>query len=123
MQEEMSENLDELRSMLVTFRVSELQMLLGFAGRNKSGRKNELQQRALELLRVRSHPIQQKIRDLYKAIQQSGALNSTVIPQSSPGHKELPPSTLNTNMSQTQGGIPRATATVHPYNMDTRLTV
>lgn len=65
----MSENLDELRSMLVTFRVSELQMLLGFAGRNKSGRKNELQQRALELLRVRSHPIQQKIRDLYKAIQ------------------------------------------------------
>ncbi|KAI4467888.1 zinc finger miz domain-containing protein [Holotrichia oblita] len=122
MQEEMSENLDELRSMLVTFRVSELQMLLGFAGRNKSGRKNELQQRALELLRVRSHPIQQKIRDLYKAIQQSGALNSTVIPQSSPGHKELPPTSLNTNMSQTQGGIPRATATVHPYNMDTRLT-
>ncbi|GJQ80180.1 hypothetical protein Trydic_g23757 [Trypoxylus dichotomus] len=122
MQEEMSENLDELRSMLVTFRVSELQMLLGFAGRNKSGRKNELQQRALELLRVRSHPIQQKIRDLYKAIQQSGALNSTVIPQSSPGQKELPPSTLNTNMSQTQGGIPRATATVHPYTMDTRLT-
>lgn len=54
---------------------------------------------------------------------QSGALNSTVIPQSSPGHKELPPTSLNTNMSQTQGGIPRATATVHPYNMDTRLTV
>lgn len=118
----MSENLDELRSMLVTFRVSELQMLLGFAGRNKSGRKNELQQRALELLKVRSHPIQQKIRDLYKAIQQSGALNNTVIPQSSPGHKDLPPTTHNTNMSQTQGGIPRATATVHPYNMDTRLT-
>ncbi|XP_019866562.1 E3 SUMO-protein ligase PIAS2 isoform X2 [Aethina tumida] len=64
----MSENIDELRNMLVTFRVSELQMLLGFAGRNKSGRKNELQQRALELLRVRSHPIHQKIRDLYKTI-------------------------------------------------------
>jgi hypothetical protein len=55
--------------MLITFRVSELQMLLGFAGRNKSGRKTELQQRALELLRVRSHPIHQKIRDLYKTIQ------------------------------------------------------
>lgn len=54
---------------------------------------------------------------------QSGALNNTVIPQSSPGHKDLPPTTHNTNMSQTQGGIPRATATVHPYNMDTRLTV
>lgn len=55
--------------MLITFRVSELQMLLGFAGRNKSGRKNELLQRALELLRVRSHPIHQKIRDLYKTIE------------------------------------------------------
>lgn len=57
------------KNMLITFRVSELQMLLGFAGRNKSGRKTELQQRALELLRVRSHPIHQKIRDLYKTIQ------------------------------------------------------
>lgn len=86
----MSENIDELRvrkpvhhitithifmsslslqNMLITLRVSELQMLLGFAGRNKTGRKNELQQRALELLRVRSHPIQQKIRELYKTIQ------------------------------------------------------
>lgn len=55
--------------MLVTFRVSELQMLLGFAGRNKTGRKTELQQRAIDLLRVRSQPIQQKIRDLYKTIQ------------------------------------------------------
>lgn len=57
------------QNMLVTFRVSELQMLLGFAGRNKTGRKTELQQRAIDLLRVRSHPIQQKIRDLYKTIQ------------------------------------------------------
>ncbi|XP_043501148.1 E3 SUMO-protein ligase PIAS2 isoform X3 [Polistes fuscatus] len=55
--------------MILSFRVSELQMLLGFAGRNKSGRKNELQARALELLRLRSHPIQLKIRELYKTIQ------------------------------------------------------
>lgn len=55
--------------MLITFRVSELQMLLGFAGRNKSGRKSELLQRAVELLRIPSHPIHQKIRDLYKTIQ------------------------------------------------------
>lgn len=55
--------------MLLSFRVSELQMLLGFAGKNRSGRKTELQQRALELLRARSHPIQQKIKDLYKTIQ------------------------------------------------------
>ncbi|KAL6447964.1 hypothetical protein ACFW04_000188 [Cataglyphis niger] len=45
-------------------------MLLGFAGRNKSGRKNELQGRALELLRLRSYPaIRLKIRELYKTIQ------------------------------------------------------
>ncbi|XP_033227124.1 E3 SUMO-protein ligase PIAS3 isoform X2 [Belonocnema kinseyi] len=55
--------------MVLSFRVSELQMLLGFAGRNKSGRKNELQTRALELLRLRSHPVQLKIRELYKTIQ------------------------------------------------------
>ncbi|XP_075215538.1 E3 SUMO-protein ligase Su(var)2-10 isoform X2 [Lycorma delicatula] len=61
---------DELKNMVMTFRVSELQMLLGFAGRNKSGRKTELQTRALELLRLKSTPIQMKIRELYKSIQQ-----------------------------------------------------
>jgi len=45
-------------------------MLLGFAGRNKSGKKNELQSRALELLRLRSHlVIRLKIHELYKIIQ------------------------------------------------------
>ncbi|XP_014487444.1 PREDICTED: E3 SUMO-protein ligase PIAS2 isoform X6 [Dinoponera quadriceps] len=66
----MAEN-EELENMILSFRVSELQMLLGFAGRNKSGRKNELQARALELLHLRSHPaIRLKIRELYKTIQQ-----------------------------------------------------
>ncbi|XP_011865800.1 PREDICTED: E3 SUMO-protein ligase PIAS1 isoform X3 [Vollenhovia emeryi] len=61
---------EELENMVLSFRVSELQMLLGFAGRNKSGRKNELQARALELMRLRSHPaIRLKIRELYKTIQ------------------------------------------------------
>lgn len=115
----MSENTDELRNMLITFRVSELQMLLGFAGRNKSGRKNELQQRALELLRVRSHPIHQKIRDLYKTIQQSGALTGVSPPSSSPGNKDLSSTGQVNNMPQNQG-VPRTTAAVHPYNVDTR---
>ncbi|XP_044263413.1 E3 SUMO-protein ligase PIAS2 [Tribolium madens] len=110
----MSENIDELRNMLITFRVSELQMLLGFAGRNKSGRKTELQQRALELLRVRSHPIHQKIRDLYKSIQQQGgSLSNVPTPSLSPGNKDI-------NMPQPQGTVPRTTATVHPYNIDSR---
>lgn len=37
--------------MVMSFRVSELQMLLGTAGRNKSGRKHDLMSRALQLLK------------------------------------------------------------------------
>ncbi|XP_023219375.1 E3 SUMO-protein ligase PIAS2-like isoform X1 [Centruroides sculpturatus] len=57
---------DELEQMILYFRVSELQVLLGFAGRNKSGKKQELQARALDLLKLRSAPIQMKIRELHK---------------------------------------------------------
>ncbi|CAH1098553.1 unnamed protein product [Psylliodes chrysocephalus] len=115
----MTDNTDELKNMLVTFRVSELQMLLGFAGRNKSGRKTELQQRALELLRVRSHPIHQKIRDLYKTIQQSGALTGVQPPSTSPPSQDLQGAPVN-NMPQTQGGMNRNAATVHPFSVDGR---
>ncbi|KAL1417011.1 hypothetical protein MTO96_027220 [Rhipicephalus appendiculatus] len=59
-------DLEEYRQMILNFRVSELQVLLGFAGRNKSGKKQELQLRALELLRGHSTPILMKIRDLHK---------------------------------------------------------
>ena len=69
-----SDTQDVLRNMIMTFRVSELQMLLGFAGRNKNGKKHELQARALELVQIRSTPMQAKIRELYKASQQSQAL-------------------------------------------------
>ena len=53
----------------MTFRVSELQMLLGYAGKNKTGRKNDLQNRALEIVRLRNPTFHQKIRELYKTIQ------------------------------------------------------
>lgn len=56
-----------LQHMVSSFRVTELQVLLGFAGRNKSGRKHELQQRALSLLEKGcSTPIQIKIKELYR---------------------------------------------------------
>lgn len=58
-----------LQKMVMTFRVSELQTLLGFAGQNRSGRKPELQSRALGLLRQRSTPINLKISEIYKTIQ------------------------------------------------------
>uniref|UniRef100_A0A8C4QSJ6 Protein inhibitor of activated STAT, 1a n=1 Tax=Eptatretus burgeri TaxID=7764 RepID=A0A8C4QSJ6_EPTBU len=53
--------------MVLSFRVSELQVLLGYAGRNKSGRKQELLTRALQLLRVGCSPaVQLKIKELYR---------------------------------------------------------
>ncbi|ODN05617.1 E3 SUMO-protein ligase PIAS1 [Orchesella cincta] len=61
----------ELRSMVMAFRVTELQTLLGFAGKNKTGRKNELQARCLDLVKSRSPQIMLKIKDLYKSIQMS----------------------------------------------------
>ncbi|XP_013385044.1 E3 SUMO-protein ligase PIAS2 isoform X3 [Lingula anatina] len=57
----------DLKHMVMSFRVSELQVLLGFAGRNKSGRKNELLHRALQLIaKGCSTPIQIKIKELYR---------------------------------------------------------
>lgn len=55
--------------MVMSFRVSELQVLLGYAGRNKTGRKQELLQRAIQLVQKgASVPIQIKIRELYNQI-------------------------------------------------------
>ncbi|KAM9463371.1 E3 SUMO-protein ligase PIAS2-like isoform 1-T1 [Salvelinus alpinus] len=58
----------ELRSMVSSFRVSELQVLLGFAGRNKSGPKHELLLRVLHLLKNAScsPAVQIKIKELYR---------------------------------------------------------
>uniref|UniRef100_A0A667YKK5 Protein inhibitor of activated STAT, 2 n=1 Tax=Myripristis murdjan TaxID=586833 RepID=A0A667YKK5_9TELE len=53
--------------MVSSFRVSELQVLLGFAGHNKSGRKHELLLRALHLLKNGCSPaVQSKIQELYR---------------------------------------------------------
>ncbi|KAK3098611.1 hypothetical protein FSP39_021211 [Pinctada imbricata] len=55
--------------MVMSFRVSELQVLLGYVGCNKTGRKTELLQRALKLVaRGCSVPVQIKIRELYNQI-------------------------------------------------------
>ena len=55
--------------MVMAFRVSELQVLLGFAGRNKSGRKQEMMQRAVELVSRRvAVSVQEKIKELYRLV-------------------------------------------------------
>ncbi|NXJ86801.1 PIAS3 ligase, partial [Trogon melanurus] len=53
--------------MVTSFRVSELQVLLGFAGRNKSGRKHELLAKAFQLLKPGcGAAVQMKIKELYR---------------------------------------------------------
>lgn len=54
--------------MVKDFRMTELQNLLGFAGKNKTGKKNELQCRAMELLRGANFTlgVQDKIIELHR---------------------------------------------------------
>lgn len=100
--------------MLMSFRVSELQSLLGFAGRSKSGRKHELMGRALQMLKGEgNHAVRKKLRELYerrcgprKVVAPLPQLR-TVIPAPVPSQR---PSSINSDTS----GVP-----VHP---DVRLS-
>ncbi|XP_028298907.1 E3 SUMO-protein ligase PIAS1-like isoform X2 [Gouania willdenowi] len=57
----------ELKQMVMSLRVSELQVLLGYAGRNKHGRKHELLTKALHLLKAGCSPaIHMKVKELYR---------------------------------------------------------
>lgn len=69
------EDSDSLRSLILTFRLAELQQLIGFAGGNKYGKKNDLQARALELVGASRNPnITAKVQELYKQAQESQSL-------------------------------------------------
>jgi len=68
--------------MVMTFRVSELVMLLGYAGRNKTGRKQDLQARALDLAKSRNTSVVNKIRELHKTIQSQAGLTPGMNPAS-----------------------------------------
>ncbi|XP_021340267.1 E3 SUMO-protein ligase PIAS2-like isoform X13 [Mizuhopecten yessoensis] len=75
----------ELKHMVMSFRVSELQVLLGYAGRNKTGRKQELLQRAIQLVQKgASVPIQIKIRELYNRRKVPGRNEDEGLPGSRP---------------------------------------
>ncbi|POI19004.1 hypothetical protein CIB84_017251, partial [Bambusicola thoracicus] len=67
--------------MVMSFRVSELQVLLAFAGRNRSGRKRDLLAKALQLLRVGcSTAVQMKITELYQRRFLRRALSPSELP-------------------------------------------
>ncbi|XP_032867080.1 E3 SUMO-protein ligase PIAS2 isoform X2 [Tyto alba] len=94
--------------MVSSFRVSELQVLLGFAGRNKSGRKHDLLMRALQLLKSGcSLAVQLKIRELYRCR----------YPTLTEGHSDLPSIksvtfTFESNSSSVEPEV--AVASAHP---------
>ncbi|XP_056401813.1 E3 SUMO-protein ligase PIAS3 isoform X2 [Hyla sarda] len=70
--------LAELKHMVMSFRVSELQVLLGFAGRNKCGRKHELLSKALHLVKSGGNlTLLMKIKELYRRRYPRKVLNSS----------------------------------------------
>lgn len=60
--------IQKLKSQVMSFRVAELQMLLGFAQKSRSGKKHELQTRAINLLQKGNLTlaVQNKIRELHQ---------------------------------------------------------
>ena len=86
--------------MVMSFRVSELQVLLGYAGRNKSGRKQELLQRALLLVQKGcSTPVQIKIRELYRYVLYLNTFSSFELLQSKRANPPLKSQILRTKLS------------------------
>ena len=111
--------------MVAAFRVSELQMLLQFANKNKSGKKTELQARAMDLLRRAVHAhngdvlarIRQLHRQRYASDQQSQQENQLqqqappLPPQPQPNYSSMPVLTaLSANSSSASSSSAAATA-------------
>uniref|UniRef100_A0A2K6EIG5 E3 SUMO-protein ligase PIAS4 n=1 Tax=Propithecus coquereli TaxID=379532 RepID=A0A2K6EIG5_PROCO len=86
----MAAELVEAKNMVMSFRVSDLQMLLGFVGRSKSGLKHELVTRALQLVQFDCSPeLFKKIKELYET--RYAKKNSEPVPQP---HRPLDPLTM-----------------------------
>lgn len=68
--------------MVMSFRVSDLQMLLGFVGRSKSGLKHELVTRALQLVQFDCSPeVFKKIKELYETRYNKRGSEAAAAPQ------------------------------------------
>ena len=82
----------------------------GFAGRNKNGNKDQLQARALELVKIRSSPMQSKIRQLYQASQESQFANENMMgPNGQPLYQGLNYNNMTTAAMMGLGGAYAAT--------------
>ncbi|OWK51236.1 E3 SUMO-protein ligase PIAS4 [Lonchura striata] len=99
----MAAELVEAKNMVMSFRVSDLQMLLGFVGRSKSGLKHELVTRALQLVQFDCSPeVFKKIKELYET--RYNKKGSEVAPPPAPHRAEA----LALHSSYERGGaVPR----------------
>nr|XP_054319132.1 E3 SUMO-protein ligase PIAS4 isoform X2 [Pongo pygmaeus] len=98
----MAAELVEAKNMVMSFRVSDLQMLLGFVGRSKSGLKHELVTRALQLVQFDCSPeLFKKIKELYET--RYAKKNSEPAPQP---HRPLDPLTMHSTYDRA-GAVPR----------------
>lgn len=92
--------------MVMSFRVSDLQMLLGFVGRSKSGLKHELVTRALQLVQFDCSPeLFKKIKELYE----TRYAKKSVEPAPQP-HRPLEPLTMHSAYDRA-GTVPRTPLT------------
>uniref|UniRef100_A0A452TPQ3 E3 SUMO-protein ligase PIAS4 n=1 Tax=Ursus maritimus TaxID=29073 RepID=A0A452TPQ3_URSMA len=90
------------QNMVMSFRVSDLQMLLGFVGRSKSGLKHELVTRALQLVQFDCSPeLFKKIKELYET--RYAKKSSEPVPQA---HRPLDPLTMHSTYDRA-GTVPR----------------
>uniref|UniRef100_A0A673UMI6 E3 SUMO-protein ligase PIAS4 n=1 Tax=Suricata suricatta TaxID=37032 RepID=A0A673UMI6_SURSU len=88
--------------MVMSFRVSDLQMLLGFVGRSKSGLKHELVTRALQLVQFDCSPeLFKKIKELYET--RYAKRSSEPVPQP---HRPLDPLAVHSAYDRA-GTVPR----------------
>ncbi|CAI5792617.1 E3 SUMO-protein ligase PIAS1 isoform X1 [Podarcis lilfordi] len=132
-----------MEQMVMSLRVSELQVLLGYAGRNKHGRKHELLTKALHLLKSGCSPaVQMKIKELYRrrfpqkimtpadlsipsvhSSSISGTLSPSTIPQlaydSHPATSPLLPVSLMGPKHELE--LPHLTSALHPVHPDIKL--
>lgn len=94
------------QNMVMSFRVSDLQMLLGFVGRSKSGLKHELVTRALQLVQFDCSPeLFKKIKELYET--RYAKKSSEPVPQP---HRPLDPLTMHSTYDRA-GTVPRTPLT------------
>lgn len=94
------------QNMVMSFRVSDLQMLLGFVGRSKSGLKHELVTRALQLVQFDCSPeLFKKIKELYET--RYAKKSAEPVPQP---HRPLDPLTMHSTYDRA-GTVPRTPLT------------